>query len=249
MAETINNIEQNDKLVRVSFIKGILEKLYNWLPFRKNNDGSIVQIDKDGNTTNITTNAGEIALGKYNLSDINTVLSLGIGEDGNRKNAIQINRNGEIFIITDFNTFDTDSLQEIISSKGVSFCSSYDEMMLYTNNKRYTGKLLYLTEDSIYNEVTYKTGLYIVSFSTKENSLILTNIASSIESVLSNYYTKDQVDLIIDKVNAGDIDLLNYYNKTEIDLMIDNLSERLTIVETWKEKPITDEDLENIINK
>ena len=55
MAETINNIEQNDKLVRVSFIKGILEKLYNWLPFRKNNDGSIVQVDKDGNTTNITT--------------------------------------------------------------------------------------------------------------------------------------------------------------------------------------------------
>ena len=55
--------------------------------------------------------------------------------------------------------------------------------------------------------------------------------------------------MIIDKVNAGDIDLLNYYNKTEIDLMIDNLSERLTIVETWKEKPITDEDLENIINK
>ena len=54
---------------------------------------------------------------------------------------------------------------------------------------------------------------------------------------------------IIDKVNAGDIDLLNYYNKTEIDLMIDNLSERLTIVETWKEKPITDEDLKNIINK
>ena len=223
MAETINNIEQNDKLVRVSFIKGILEKLYNWLPFRKNNDGSIVQVDKDGNTTNITTNAGEIALGKYNLSDIDTVLSLGIGEDGNRKNAIQINRNGEIFIITDFNTFDTDSLQEIISAKGVSFCSSYDEMMLYTNNKRYTGKLLYLTEDSIYNEVTYKTGLYIVSFSTKENSLILINIASSIESVLSNYYTKEQVDAMVGAVNQILDSLINDIDTAALEVQLNDI--------------------------
>ena len=92
MSEIINNIEdQNqDKLVRVSFIKGILNKLYTWLPFRQNPDGSIVQTEADGTTTNEVNNPNEVALGKYNLSDFDTVFSLGIGEDGARKNAISI---------------------------------------------------------------------------------------------------------------------------------------------------------------
>ena len=53
MSEIINNIEEQnqDKLVRVSFIKGILNRLKAWMPFHQNSDGSIVQTESDGTTT------------------------------------------------------------------------------------------------------------------------------------------------------------------------------------------------------
>ena len=138
MSEIINNIEdQNqDKLVRVSFIKGILNKLYNWLPFRQNSDGSIVQTEADGTTTNEVNNPNEIALGKYNLSDFDTVFSIGIGDKTQRKNAISINRNGEIFIITDLAVSNVESLQKQLEASKVIFTNTYDEILLYLSTNK-----------------------------------------------------------------------------------------------------------------
>ena len=66
MAENINNINDQDKLVKVSFIKGILQQIYKWSPLKKLNNGGIIQTDVNGNSTNKINNPGEIALGHYN---------------------------------------------------------------------------------------------------------------------------------------------------------------------------------------
>lgn len=250
MAEEILNNGTQDKLVRVSFIKGILEKLYNWLPFRKTSNGGIVQITLDGTTTNETTNEGEIALGKYNLSDYETVLSLGIGDNGQRKNAIKISNKGEIFIITDFNTNNVESLQQAIADKGVTFCDSYDEMLIYLNSGKFLGKFLYLKNDSTFEGTNYSAGLYLICIDASNHGAhSLFNVGSSITKMLESYYTKDEVNVLIDKVNAGDIDLTNYYTIAEINTKFEEIEDRIEVIEDWKEEPITSNELQDIISK
>lgn len=245
--EIINNIEEQDKLVRVSFIKGILNKLYNWLPFRKNTDGSIVQTDIDGTTTNEVNNPNEVALGKYNLSDIDTVFSFGIGEDGNRKNALKINKNGEIFIITDLNTNNIESLQQRLNDSNVIFCNTYDEMNLYLNTGKRAGTFLYLVEESVFEEVSYTKGLYMICTNSRGGDQILVNIGTSLDSKLENYYTKEEVRKLIDGIVAGDINLADYYTIAEVDVKVKELNDRLVVVENWKEAPIDDDILKEIL--
>jgi len=245
--EIINNIEEQDKLVRVSFIKGILNKLYNWLPFRQNSDGSIIQTEADGTTTNEVNNPNEVALGKYNLSDLETVFSIGIGEDGNRKNAIKINRNGEIYIITDLNTNNVESLQAKLEESKVIFCDTYDEMVLYLNTGKRAGTFLYLVEDSVFEEVSYTKGLYMICTNSRGGDQILVNIGTSLDSKLENYYTKEEVRKLIDGIVAGDINLSDYYTIAEVDVKVKELNDRLVVVENWKETPIDDDVLKEIL--
>lgn len=245
--EIINNIEEQDKLVRVSFIKGILNKLYNWLPFRQNSDGSIVQTEADGTTTNEVNNPNEVALGKYNLSDLETVFSIGIGEDGIRKNAIKINRNGEIYIITDLNTNNVESLQAKLEESKVIFCDTYDEMVLYLNARKRAGTFLYLVEDSVFEEVSYTKGLYMICTNSRGGDQILVNIGTSLDSKLENYYTKEEVRKLIDGIVAGDINLSDYYTIAEVDVKVKELNDRLVVVENWKEAPIDDDVLKEIL--
>ena len=75
MAEITNK----QKLATVSYVEAILRKLQDWMPFKRKN-GGILQDSKDenGEQTLQTTNNGEIALGKYNKSEIDTLLSVGI---------------------------------------------------------------------------------------------------------------------------------------------------------------------------
>ncbi len=248
MSEIINNIEdQNqDKLVRVSFIKGILNKLYNWLPFRQNSDGSIVQTEADGTTTNEVNNPNEVALGKYNLSDFDTVFSLGIGEEGARKNAISIKRNGEIFILTDLTVSSVESLQKQLEMTKVVFVNTYGEMELYLSTGKYVGRFFYLLEDDIQNDIEYKSGLYIIS-KDRENNGIIKKIGSSLESKLENYYTKEETRILIDSVAAGDIQLTNYYTISEIDIKFEELDSRITSIENWKDDPIDNDILFEIL--
>ena len=71
---------------------------------------------------------------------------------------------------------------------------------------------------------------------------------------LSNYYTKEEVNKLIDGIHAGEIDLTNYYTISQVDEKIENLQGqidtmdgRLTFVEGVIETPISTEDLETII--
>jgi hypothetical protein len=201
--------------------------------------------DKNGNTTNITTNEGEIALGKYNTTDVKTLLSLGIGAEENRKNAIQVNIDGEIFIITDIKTGSIESLQTIIQRNSISICLSYDEMLEYCVLDL-VSKLLYLRNDSLYNDVEYKSGLYMVCLDAQTNAPVIVNIGSSVEADLSNYYTKEEINQIIDKVNAGEVTLLDYYNKNEIDTTVKKIEDRLDTIEDFIENPIQTKELEII---
>lgn len=251
MSEIINNIEEQnqDKLVRVSFIKGILNRLKEWMPFHQNRDGSIVQTDENGVTTNETTNPNEVALGKYNLSDYNTVFSIGIGEEGQRKNAISINKNGEIFIITDLTVSSVESLQSQLEASKTIFVNSYDEIELYLATNKYVGRFLYLMQDSEYNNITYKTGLYLICLNSKGGKTIITKIGSSLESNLENYYTKEEINTLLQRIALGDIDLSTHYTIIEINTKIEELDTRLKKVEDWQDSPIENDILSEILKK
>ena len=101
--------------------------------------------------------------------------------------------------------------------------------------------------------------LYVISYKTPSGYDAF-KIGDSIETDLSNYYTKEevytkeQVRALIDEIKAGNVDLTNYYTISQIDEkienlqgQIDNVSDRLTYVEDVIETPISTEDLETII--
>lgn len=49
---------------------------------------------------------------------------------------------------------------------------------------------------------------------------------------LTDYYTKDETNELIDKVSAGDIDLTNYFTKEETESLIDDAIDSIVIPET-----------------
>ena len=67
----MEEITNKQKLATVGYVEAILHKLQDWMPFKRKN-GGILQDSRDdnGEQTLQTTNTGEIALGKYNKSEI-----------------------------------------------------------------------------------------------------------------------------------------------------------------------------------
>ena len=252
----------NIQLVTKQYLDTILRRLKDWMPFKREN-GGILQDSKDanGNSTLKTTNVGEIALGKYNETDINTLLSIGIGSANIRKNALKIDNDGNIYIIPDTTKNSVESLQSILDKKGVSIYETYANVISFAT-KDNIGRLFYISKTSEYENVEYSSGLYIVSYDTN-GSIVLINIGSSLETDLSNYYTKEEINVIIDNVVAGDIDLSNYYTINEVDEKLDELHTKITSnaekietvegriddLEDWADAPITTSDLEVIIGK
>ena len=248
----MEEITNKQKLATVSYVEAILRKLQDWMPFKRKN-GGILQDSKDenGEQTLQTTNSREIALGKYNKSEIDTLLSVGIGSREERKNAISIKQNGEIFIITDITTGKVSSLQNALNQKGVTFCNTSEEFENFYNEES-LGKLLYLKE----SDDTYTAGLYVIGIQSNGGNIVPFKSGSDIKVDLSNYYTKEEVNVLIDKINSGDIDLTNYYTISEIDtkvnkinLDISELTVRVDKIEDWIDEPISNNDLELIIGQ
>lgn len=252
----------NIQIVTKQYLDTILRRLHEWMPFKRFN-GGIRQDSRDdnGNNTLETTNTGEIALGNYNKSDVETLLSIGIGSADVRKNALKITKDGNIYIIPDTSKNSVESLQSILDKKGVSIFETYEEVRTLIT-KENIGRLFYISTSSIYADVEYTSGLYIVSYNTN-GSIVLVNVGTSLETDLSNYYTKDEINVIIDNVAAGDIDLSNYYTINEVDEKLDELHTKITSntekletvegriddLEDWADAPITTSDLEVIIGK
>ena len=241
MSETTNK----QKLAIVGYVEAILRKLQDWMPLKRNN-GGILQDSRDdnGDQTLQTTNTGEIALGKYNISDKETLLSIGIGSREKRKNAISIKQNGEIFIITDIQNYKVESLQRILDTKGVTILSNESELDEYKTFEN-LGRMFYINNEF--------GALYVISYKTPSGYDAF-KIGDSIETDLSNYYTKKEVDELLAGITAGEIDLTNYYTISQVDEkvenlqgQIDNMDGRLTIVEGVIKTPISTEDLETII--
>lgn len=226
MVEIINNIEGQDKLVKVSFIKGILEKIYKWSPLKQLNNGSIVQTDKNGYTTNKTSQSGEIALGQYNETSDDALLSVGIGlSDTDRKNALEVRRDGMIYIITDVKSNTVSSLQDALNKKGTTLCQSYEEMLSYVNSDS-LGTLLYLASNSEYEGEQYNPGLYVVSMDLISMSPILSKLGTT--STTEVDYGED-----IDQLKSDVVDL----------------TDRVEDLEDWVDSPIEEDELNNILNK
>ena len=250
----VAEITNKQKLATVGYVEAILHKLQDWMPFKRKN-GGILQDSKDANgeqTLQTTkTNTGEIALGKYNKSDIETLLSVGIGSREERKNAISIKQNGEVFIITDITTGKISSLQNALNQKGVTFCNTSEEFKNFYNEES-LGKLLYLLE----SDDTYTAGLYVIGIQSNGGNIVPFKSGSDIKVDLSNYYTKEEVRDLINEIQAGNIDLANYYTIAQVDAKIDKinsdisgLSARVDTIEDWIDEPISNNDLELIIGK
>ena len=120
-------------------------------------------------------------------------------------------------------------------------------MVLYLNTGKRAGTFLYLVEDSVFEEVSYTKGLYMVCTNSRGGNQILVNIGTSLDSKLENYYTKEEVRKLIDGIVAGDIDLTDYYTISEVDVKVKELNDRLVVVENWKETPIDNEALKEIL--
>lgn len=189
MNEEIKDIlgeNTEDKLVRISFVVGILKRLFEYLPFKSFEDGSVVHIDKDGNTTNIVSNALEVALGKYNVTKTGTIFSIGVGtSDNDRKNAFRIDDNGEIFIISDLSSGKEVSLQSLLEETGNVDFSNY-----FTKTE---------VNDLINNAISNSV---ISNYYTKgEIDNIVTEYLDKTD--LTNYYTKTETDdLLTDVVDT-----------------------------------------------
>ena len=248
MAET----NKNQKVATVGYVETILHKLQDWMPFKRKNGGIIQDsIGDNGEQTLQTMNAGEIALGRYNKSEIDTLLSIGIGRREERKNAISFKNNGEIFIITDVATGKVSSLQNALDQKGVTFCTTSAEFENFYNEES-LGKLLYLLE----SDDDYAAGLYVIGIQSNGGKMVAFKSGSDIKVDLSNYYTKEEVNVLIDKINSGDIDLTNYYTISQVDAKINKLSSdisdlgvRVDNIEEWIYEPISNNDLELIIGQ
>ena len=247
----MEEITNKQKLATVGYVEAILHKLQDWMPFKRKN-GGILQDSRDdnGEQTLQTTNSGEIALGKYNKSEIDTLLSVGIGSREERKNAISFKKNGEIFIITDIQNYKVESLQRILDKKGVTILNNESELDEYKTFEN-LGRMFYINNEF--------GALYVISYKTPSGYDAF-KIGDSIETDLSNYYTKEEVFTkeevreLIDGMKAGNIDLTSYYTISQVDEkvenlqgQIDNMDNRLTFVEGVIEDPISTEDLETII--
>lgn len=241
MAEITNK----QKLASVSYVEAILHKLQDWMPFKRKNGGILQDSRADnGDQTLQTSNEGEIALGTYNKTDIDTILSIGIGSREERKNAISFKKNGEIFIVTDIVNYKTESLQSILDKKGVTILSDESDLEEFKTSDN-LGRMFYINSEN--------GGLYVIGYKLPSGYDAF-KIASSVETDLSNYYTKQEVRELINDIQAGNIDLANYYTISQVDErvenlqgQIDNMDDRLTFVEGVIEDPISTEDLEDII--
>ena len=154
------------------------------------------------------------------------------------------------FIITDIKNYKVESLQHILDTKGVTILSDESELDEYKTFEN-LGRMFYINNEF--------GALYVISYKTPSGYDAF-KIGDSIETDLSNYYTKEEVFTkeevreLIDGIKAGNIDLANYYTISQVDEkvenlqgQIDNMDNRLTFVEGVIEDPISTEDLEDII--
>lgn len=216
----------NKKIITTTYIDALLNRLYKWMPFKRKNEG-IVQdsLDESGVNTLEVTNKNEIALGSYNKSNQNTVLSVGVGtSDADRRNAIEIRKDGMIYIITDIKTNSIESLQNALAKKGTVICTNYDEVSNYIS-KDNIGQLIYISENITYDEGEYTQGLYVVGNSSMDVP-VLTKLGTT---------------------SSSSVDLSQRVDELEIRIgNLEDFESRIQNIEHWIDEPILLEEIENI---
>lgn len=216
----------NKKIITTTYIDALLNRLYKWMPFKRKNEG-IVQdsLDESGNNTLEVTNTNEIALGSYNKSNQNTTLSIGVGtSDNDRRNAIEIRKDGMIYIITDIKTNSIESLQNALAKKGTIVCSTYEEVSNYIS-KDSIGQLIYVSENISYDGGEYTQGLYVVGNSSMDIP-VLTKLGTT---------------------SSSSVDLSQRVDELEIRIgNLEDFESRIQNIEDWIDEPILLEELENI---
>lgn len=220
--------DNKQKLVNVSYIDALLNRLYDWMPFKRKN-GAIIQdsVDENGNNTLNTTNQNEIALGSYNASNSDTLLSIGIGTSNeDRRNAIEIRKDGMIYIVTDLKTNSIDSLQNALAKKGTVVCKSYEEISYYIT-KENIGQLIYVEETITYDGGEYVPGLYVVGVSAS-GPIVLTKLGTTSSSTVDLSQRVDDIEIRIGN--------------------LEDFESRIQNIENWIDEPINITELENITN-
>lgn len=128
----------------------LLLKFRKWVVGKTTKSGGEIFNDYNNNQANgtfstasgshtITTNEAETAIGKYNISNPDTIFSIGCGtKDDNRMNAIEVLKNGNIYIIgmggyDGTNPAKSKPLQQILTEKEEPNCKVDGNMLIIYN--------------------------------------------------------------------------------------------------------------------
>jgi hypothetical protein len=110
------------KFITREDLNKVLNKLSNWMPFSKRKNS--LTNEELGLETNGTDD--EIALGSYNKSENDTQFSIGVGSPEERKNAIEVKDNGDVYMISG-NVYVTNSDGQQITIKDIVNSTNTDE--------------------------------------------------------------------------------------------------------------------------
>lgn len=75
-------------------LQAFLDNLIHWLPIK----GFTVNGKSNSHTLTVN-NDSEIAMGRYNISSPDTLMSVGNGSEGSRKNALEVTTDGGVYIM------------------------------------------------------------------------------------------------------------------------------------------------------
>lgn len=110
------------KFITREDLNKVLNKLSSWMPFSKQKNS--LTNEELGLETNGTDD--EIALGSYNKSENDTQFSIGVGSPEERKNAIEVKDNGDVYMISG-NVYVTNSDGQQITIKDIVNSTNTDE--------------------------------------------------------------------------------------------------------------------------
>lgn len=232
-------VQKQDRLVRESFVTTILERLRDWLPFRKNNEKLDFVVGEETKTVFSIASNGEI----FYIAEPNSTTQESLQTQLNKIGLTIINDE------TEFNSICTKSnLGKYIylEKSGENYSSGLYTIVLNANNHGNIEPKL-LSQD-IKNELT--------KFYTKEE----------VNGYLDNYVSKSEIGTIVTEENVEKIIVqkLEEIIKTDDDgnisikldgyVTIGDYNERIGIIENWmgmnpdeESGAISTEDLEEIM--
>lgn len=147
----------------------------------------------------------------YTKTEVNTKVS---NDLSNYYNKSEVYKKSEVYTKSEVDSEIEDIDLSIFYTKEETYDKTeVDNLIMDVNSSKYSKSETYKKSevDNLINEVE----------STHYTKTEVDNLIADVD--LSDYYTKEEVNELVDNVSAGDVNLTNYYTKTEVDNLIDDI--------------------------